>query len=290
MLLEQLINGLTIGGIYALIALGYSMVYGILQIINFAHGDIFMLGTFFALTLVKVFHFPFFLALIISMTATALAGILIERFAYRPLRTAGRMAPLLSAIGVSIFLANAAQLVWGTETHPFPQTTQVSSLSLGSITVTNLQIYILLLSIVLMFGLQILVSKSAWGVAMRATSYNMNHARLMGINVDRIISLTFAVGSALAAAAGVMVGVYYDAVYPTMGYSAGLKAFTAAVLGGIGSIPGAMLGGLLLGMAENLGAAYLASGYRDAIAFGILVLVLLFKPTGLLGKIYQQKV
>lgn len=290
MLLEQLINGLTIGSIYALIALGYSMVYGILKIINFAHGDIFMLGTFMSLTMIKVFHLPFIPAFIISMAATGAVGIVIERIAYRPLRMADRMAPLLSAMGVSIVLANFAQILWGTETHPFPQIIQVNSIELAGVIVTNLQIYILLMSVVLMIFLQLLVNKSTWGVAMRATSYNKETARLMGINVDRIISLTFAVGSALAAAAGIMVGLYYDAVYPTMGYTAGLKAFTAAVLGGIGSIPGAMLGGLLLGVGENFGAAYLDSGYRDAIAFGILVIILLVKPSGLMGKEHQQKV
>ena len=290
MFFEQLLNGMTIGGIYALIALGYSMVYGILQIINFAHGDIFMLGTFIGLTLVQVYHMPFAWAFIISMIITAASGMIIERFAYRPLRMADRMAPLLSAVGVSIFLANFAQLIWGTETHPFPKVIKVHMIKIGNISVNNLQIYILIMCIVLMIILQFIVKKSSWGVAMRATSYNKDNARLMGINIDKVISITFGVGSALAAAAGIMVGIYYDAVYPTMGYSAGLKAFTAAVLGGIGSIPGAMFGGILLGVCENFGAAYLASGYRDAIAFSILVIVLLIKPTGLLGKSSQQKV
>lgn len=290
MLIEQLINGLTMGAVYALIALGYSMVYGILQIINFAHGDIFMMGTFLGLTLVKVFHLPFLPALVIAMAATSLLGMAIERLAYRPLRMADRMAPLLSAMGVSIFLSNLAQLIWGTQTRPFPDSLAEKTVTIGGVVISNLQVYILLMSLALMFILQLLVHKSSWGVAMRATSYNMNHARLMGINVDKVITLTFAIGSALAAAAGIMVGIYYDAVYPTMGYTAGLKAFTAAVLGGIGSIPGAMLGGLLLGVGENMGAAYLASGYRDAIAFGILILVLLVRPSGLLGKQHQQKV
>ncbi|WHH61478.1 branched-chain amino acid ABC transporter permease [Petroclostridium sp. X23] len=290
MFFEQLLNGLTMGAIYALIALGYSMVYGILQIINFAHGDIFMLGTFIALTLIKVLHVPFAGAFVIAMVITAMIGIIIERLAYRPLRMADRMAPLLSALGVSIFLANFAQLIWGTETHPFPKVVNIANIKLGEVNINNLQVYILLMSIVLMIILQLIVKKSSWGVAMRATSYHKDHARLMGINVDKVISLTFAVGSALAAAAGIMVGLYYDAVYPTMGYSAGLKAFTAAVLGGIGSIPGAMLGGLVLGVFENFGAAYLSSGYRDAIAFSILIIVLLVKPSGLLGKSHQQKV
>lgn len=290
MFIEQLLNGLTMGAIYALIALGYSMVYGILRIINFAHGDIFMLGTFVALTLVKVLHLPFVAALLLSMVIVAIVGMFIEQVAYRPLRMADRMAPLLSALGVSIFLSNFAQLIWGTETHPFPKVLEIRTFTFNKISINNLQIYILLMSVALMVILQIIVKKSAWGVAMRATSYNKDVARLMGINVDRVISLTFGVGSALATAAGVMVGIYYDAVYPSMGYAAGLKAFTAAVLGGIGSIPGAMVGGILLGVFENFGAAYLSSGYRDAIAFTILIVVLIVKPSGLFGKNYQQKV
>ncbi len=290
MFIEQLLNGLTMGAVYALIALGYSMVYGILRIINFAHGDIFMLGTFIALTLIKMLHMPFVPALVLSMVIVAIVGMAIERVAYRPLRMADRMAPLLSALGVSIFLANLAQLIWGTETHPFPQAIKIQSFQFGDVSVNNLQIYILLLSVALMVVLQLVVSRTAWGVAMRATSYNKDTARLMGINVDKVISLTFGVGSALATAAGVMVGLYYDAVYPTMGYSAGLKAFTAAVLGGIGSIPGAMVGGIVLGVIENLGGAYLSSGYRDAIAFSILIIVLLVKPSGLFGRNHQQKV
>lgn len=287
---ELLINGLTMGGIYALIALGYSMVYGVLQIINFAHGDIFMFGTFIGLALIKVGHFSLLPAMLTAMLATAALGIAIERLAYRPLRLTDRLAPLLSALGVSIFLANLAQLIWGTETHSFPQLLPGSTLQLGNVSVSSLQISILALSLLLMLALYLVVQHSRWGIAMRAVSYNMNYARLLGVNVDRVISATFAVGSALAAAAGILVAIYYDAAYPTMGYSAGLKAFTAAVLGGIGNIPGAMLGGLLLGVVENLGAAYLASGYRDAIAFGVLVIVLLIKPSGLLGKTHQQKV
>jgi branched-chain amino acid transport system permease protein len=266
------------------------MVYGILQIINFAHGDIFMLGTFLALTLIKVFKLPFLAALLIAMIFTAITGIMIERVAYRPLRFSDRLAPLLSALGVSIFLANFAQLVWGTETHSFPKVMSDASYSLAGASVSFLQIAVVVMSVALMAGLYYLVHHSSWGLAMRAISYNMDYARLMGINVDKVISVTFGIGSALAAAAGTFVAVYYDAAYPTMGYSAGLKAFTAAVLGGIGSIPGAMLGGIILGVAENLGAAYVASGFRDAIAFGILVLILLVKPTGLLGKKHQHKV
>lgn len=287
---QQLINGLTVGSMYALIALGYTMVYGILKIINFAHGDIFMIGAFIGLILVKQFHVGFVFSILISMFIVAILGVLVERVAYRPLRNSTKLAPLLSALGVSIFLSNFAQLVFGTQTRSFPPSFEIKTFEIGSIVVSNIQIYALLISIVLMVGLHFFVHKTKMGVAMRATSHNVNSARLMGINVDNIISLTFAIGSALAAAAGILVGLYYDAVYPVMGYTAGLKAFTAAVLGGIGSIPGAMLGGLLLGVVENLGAAYLSMGYRDAIAFGLLIIILLIKPSGLLGKNIQQKV
>ena len=290
MFFQQLINGLTAGSMYALIALGYTMVYGILKIINFAHGDIFMVGAFIGLFLIKLLHLSFIPAFLLSMFLTALLGIVVERVAYKPLRNSIKLGPLLSALGVSIFLSNFAQLAWGTETRPFPPSFVVKSFQFGGVTVTNLQLYVLVISLVLMGGLHLFVHKTKMGVAMRATSHNINTARLMGINTDNIITLTFAIGAALAAASGILVGVYYDAVYPVMGYTAGLKAFTAAVLGGIGSIPGAMLGGLLLGVAENLGAAYLSMGYRDAIAFGLLIIILLIKPAGLLGKHFQQKV
>lgn len=288
--LQQLVNGLTVGSLYALIALGYTMVYGILKIINFAHGDILMIGTFIGLVLVTKFHLPFVPALLLAMFITALMGILVERLAYRPVRAADKLIALLSALGVSIFLVNFAQLVWGTETHPFPANISGEPIVLGEVHIGTLQIWALGISLLLMAGLHFFVNHTKMGVAMRATSFNVDYARLMGINVDSIISITFAIGSALAAAAGILIGVYYDAVYPVMGYSAGLKAFTAAVLGGIGSIPGAMLGGLLLGVLENEGAAYLSSGYKDAIAFALLIIILLIKPTGLMGRREQQKV
>lgn len=287
---QQLVNGITAGSMYALIALGYTMVYGILKIINFAHGDIFMVGAFLGLIIIKQFHLGFVPAFLLSMVIVALIGIIIEKIAYRPLRKSTKLAPLLSALGVSIFLVNFAQIVWGTETRSFPPSLQITTFQLGSVTLSNIQIYALIISFALMLALHFFVHKTKMGVAMRATSHSINNAKLMGINVDNIISLTFGIGSALAAAAGILVGLYYDAVYPVMGYTAGLKAFTAAVLGGIGSIPGAMLGGLILGIAENLGAAYISMGYRDAIAFGLLIIILLIKPTGLLGKNIQQKV
>lgn len=290
MFFQQLVNGLTAGSMYALIALGYTMVYGILKIINFAHGDIFMIGSFTGLILVNQFHMSFIPAMLLSMLIVAILGIIVERIAYRPLRHSTRLGPLLSALGVSIFLVNFAQLAWGTQTRSFPPSFAIKTFNVGGVILSSIQIYAMVVAILLMFGLHLFVHKTKMGVAMRATSHNVNTASLMGIKVDNVISVTFGIGSALAAAAGILVGLYYDAVYPVMGYTAGLKAFTAAVLGGIGSIPGAMLGGLLLGVCENLGAAYLSMGYRDAIAFGLLIIILLIKPTGLLGKNIQQKV
>ena len=215
---------------------------------------------------------------------TAILGMIVERFAYRPLRLTDRIVPLISAMGVSIFLSNFAQKLWGTGTQAFPKTFEIKTYHFGDITISSIQIFILVLSIVLMVGLQFFVTKTRIGTAMRATSMSITNATLMGINTNFIIMITFAIGSILAANAGILVGIYYDAVYPTMGYTVGLKAFTAAVLGGIGSIPGAVLGGLILGIAENLGAAYISSQYQDIISFGILILVLLIRPRGILGK------
>jgi branched-chain amino acid transport system permease protein len=287
---QQLLNGLTIGGIYALIALGYTMVYGILQIVNFAHGDIFMLGAFFGLYLTRAAGMPFFIALPLAAALTTLAGTIVERLAYRPIRVADKLAVLISALGMSMFLQNLAMLIWGTETHPFNIDVPIRTYTFSSITISNIQLSVIVFSCLLMTVLYFIVNRTKIGLAMRATSHNLNNARLMGINTDRIISFTFGVGSGLACVAGIFVGVYYDAVYPMMGYSAGLKAFAAAILGGIGSIPGAMLGGFVIGLVENLGAAYISSGYRDAFAFGILIVVLIFRPSGILGKKTLEKV
>jgi branched-chain amino acid transport system permease protein len=290
MFIQQLINGLTIGGIYALIALGYTMVYGILQIVNFAHGDIFMLGAFFGLYLTRAAGMPFFIAFPLAGALTALAGIVVERVAYRPIRVADKLAVLISALGMSMFLQNLAMLIWGTETHPFKSGVPIAAYTFGSVTLSNIQVGVIVLSCLLMSVLYFIVNRTRVGVAMRATSHNIDNARLMGINTDRIISFTFGIGSGLACVAGIFVGIYYDAVYPTMGYSAGLKAFAAAILGGIGSIPGAMLGGFVIGLVENLGAAYISSGYRDAFAFGILIVMLVCRPSGILGRKQVEKV
>lgn len=292
MFAHQLINGITIGGIYALIALGYTMVYGILRIVNFAHGDVFMVGSFLGLIIAQKGGLPIYIAYPAAMLATAAVGVLIERICYRPIRTRGAdaLAILIAALGVSIFLENFAQLVWGTETHSYVQAIKKQSYKIGDISLTNIQIGVIFLCIILMLALYIVVNKAKIGVAMRATSQSIVSAQLMGINTERVIAVTFGVGSALACVAGVLVGTYYDAVYPLVGYSYGLKAFAAAILGGIGSIPGAMLGGFLLGIAETLGAGYISAGYKDAYAFGILILVLIIRPSGLLGRKHVDKV
>lgn len=291
MFLEQLVNGLTLGSSYALIALGYTMVYGIIQLINFAHGEIYMFGAFAGLFLVTVLGANIFVALIGAMIFCMLLGVLVEKIAYRPLRgKSSRLSALISAIGVSIFLSTLMALIRGTNTTRYPEVFTIHTYHIGSLDVSSLQVIILVFSALLMVGLQLMIQKTRIGKAMRACSQDIDASYLMGINVNRVISYTFAIGSALAAAGGVMVGVYYNAVWPYMGMMAGLKAFSAAVLGGIGSIPGAMIGGLTLGVLEILGVAYLSSSYKDAIAFGILIIVLIIRPQGILGKKIIKKV
>ena len=287
---EQLINGLTLGSSYALIALGYTMVYGIVQLINFAHGEIYMFGAFVGLFLVMA-GIPILIALLGAMIFCMLLGMLVERVAYRPLRgKSSRLSALISAIGVSIFLSTLMALYRGTNTTRYPEILGSSTFNLGSIQVSSLQIIILVVSAFLMVGLQVMIQKTRLGKAMRACSQDLEASALMGINVNRVISATFAIGSALAAAGGVMVGIYYNAVWPYMGTMAGMKAFAAAVLGGIGSVPGAMIGGLSLGVMEIMGVAYLSSSYKDAIAFAILILVLIIRPQGLMGQKISKKV
>jgi branched-chain amino acid transport system permease protein len=291
MFLQQLINGVALGSVYALIALGYTMVYGIIALINFAHGEIFMVGAFIGLLLVSYFKVNVFVAIIGAMIFCMVMGVLIEIIAYRALRKSSRLSALISAIGVSIFLSSLALMVFGADAKGFPDTAfPVRQIHVGNADISTLQILIIGVSAFLMLGLEFIVQKTKIGKAMRATSEDYNTSALMGINVNRVISFTFALGSALAAAGGVLVGVLFNAVSFNMGLMAGLKAFAAAVLGGIGSIPGAMLGGLLLGVSEVFGVAIGYSSYRDAIAFSILVLVLLVKPTGLLGQKITKKV
>jgi branched-chain amino acid transport system permease protein len=291
MFLQQLVNGIALGSVYALIALGYTMVYGIITLINFAHGEIFMVGAFIGLLLVAYFKVNIFVAILGAMIFCMLMGVLIELIAYRALRKSSRLSALISAIGVSIFLSSLALMVFGADAKGFPDTAfPVHQISIGDADISTLQMLIIGVSALLMIGLEFIVQKTKIGKAMRATSEDYNTSALMGINVNRVISFTFALGSALAAAGGVLVGVLFNAVSFNMGLMAGLKAFAAAVLGGIGSIPGAMLGGLLLGVSEVFGVAIGYSSYRDAIAFSILVLVLLVKPTGLLGQKITKKV
>ena len=291
MFLQQLVNGIALGSVYALIALGYTMVYGIITLINFAHGEIFMVGAFIGLLLVSYFKVNIFVAIIGAMIFCMIMGVLIELIAYRALRKSSRLSALISAIGVSIFLSSLALMVFGADAKGFPDTAfPVHQISIGDADISTLQMLIIGVAAVLMIALEFIVQKTKIGKAMRATSEDYNTSALMGINVNRVISFTFALGSALAAAGGGLGGGLFNAVSFNMGLMAGLKAFAAAVLGGIGSIPGAMLGGLLLGVSEVFGVAIGYSSYRDAIAFSILVLVLLVKPTGLLGQKITKKV
>ncbi|NLX63144.1 MAG: branched-chain amino acid ABC transporter permease [Tissierellia bacterium] len=290
MFLEQLSNGIALGSLYALTAVGYTMVYGIIRLINFAHGDIYMMGAFFTYTAIVYFNLPLVPSFIIGMACAALLGVLIAKFAYTPVFKAPKINLFLCAIGMAIFLENFAMLLWGPETQSFPTIIQNQIYTFGGLKFTKLQAVILLISIFLALVLSYIVKKTKIGRAMRCASQDMVAARLMGINTNKIVFITFALGSALGAAAGTLVAMYYKAVYPMMGFSAGLKAFVAAVIGGIGSITGAMFGGLIMGVVESLGAAYISSGYRDAIAFIILIIILLFKPTGLFGKTVKEKV
>lgn len=292
---QQLVNGLTIGGVYALIAVGYTMVYGIIELINFAHGEIYMLGAFLAFSFVTVFNIPFHYAIILSVAACSFLGVFLEFVAYRPLRKAHRLAALITAIGASLFLQNIALIIWGGRLKTYPSDTLPDVFNevafvLFNVTFNWLQITIFFVTIFLMIGLHILITRTRIGTAMRACAQDKVTASLMGINVNRVISFTFAVGSSLGAVAGIIVGIYYNAIFPMMGYTAGVKAFAAAVLGGIGNVPGAMLGGFVLGIAETFGAGYISSGYRDGIAYAIMILVIIFRPTGILGKKQVVKV
>jgi len=290
--ISNLISGIRLGSIYAIIALGYTMVYGIAKMLNFAHGDVIMIGAYSAFVALYRANLPLPIALIISIIICTLLGVIIERLAYKPLRQASSLAVLITAIGVSYFLQNLALLIWGSAAKIFP-----TILDYGSVNLFNDQLklsYQMLITItvciVIMILLNLFIKKNKIGKAMRACSEDKEAAALMGINVDNIISLTFAIGSGLAAIAAILLCAAYPTVTPTLGSMPGIKAFTAAVIGGIGSIPGALLGGLLLGVIEIIVKAYGLSELTDAIAFGVLILVLLFKPTGLLGKKVKEKV
>lgn len=288
--IQQLVNGISLGSIYALIALGYTMVYGIIKLINFAHGDVFMIGAFVGFFSIKGLGLSFFPALVLSMVVCAILGVLIERIAYKRLRTATRIAALTTAIGVSLFIEYVTIYFRGAQPEAYPNVFQATNIELLGISISSKSVFILAVSVSLMILLQFIVHRTKIGKAMRAVSHDMEAARLMGINVDHTISATFAIGSALAGAAGVIFGIYYIKIEPLMGVIPGLKAFVAAVLGGIGIIPGAMVGGLLLGVVETLVSAAGYSLWRDAAAFVILILILLFRPSGLFGKNMREKV
>lgn len=301
--LQHVINGIGLGSIYALIAIGYTMVYGILQLINFAHSDVYMVGAFggyfTGLFIARLDLLPmpsygaFFLCLACAMIVCALLGFLIERFAYRPLRTAPKLNALITAIGVSLFLQYSGQILFGADPKVFPNVLEDSDVFVstsGNVRITQFDFVILGVSLGLLMILNYIIFHTRLGKAMRATSYNSSWAALMGIPVDRVISMTFIIGSALAAAGGILVGVKYPKIEPLMGVMIGLKAFVAAVLGGIGNLTGAVLGGLIMGLSEQLVVGYLSSTYRDALAFVILIVILLFRPAGLLGKFGVEKV
>lgn len=286
---QFLINGITQGSIYALISLGYTMVYGIIKLINFAHGEFYMIGAFTGLFLVMA-GVPFWIAFGAAMVMSALIAVLVERLVYRPIRHAGKIPALITALGTSLFLQYLGQRLVGANPRPFPRAFEEKTFMFGDIMITSTQIMIISVTIILMVALWWLVKHTKVGKAMRAVSFNKDAAELMGINTNRIISFTFFLGASLAGAAGVLVGMYYNTVEPMMGMIPGLKAFVAAVMGGIGIIPGAVLGGLVLGVAENLVVGFWISTYRDAVAFAILILVLLLRPAGLLGKNTREKV
>ncbi len=318
--LQQLINGVSLGAIYSLIALGYTMVYGVLKLINFAHGDVYMVGAFMGYYLANglgargaqaigasadgfiargllgsgTMEPSLITALVIMLLAMAICaalGVIIERFAYRPVRKYSRLTALITAIGVSLLLENGGQVVFGADPKFFPELFRKRNIDLfGGASINTADIIVLVIALALMIGLQFVVFRTKTGRAMRAVSFNLQSAKLMGINTDRIIMFTFALGSALAAAAGVLVAIRIPRIDPLMGILVGLKAFVAAVLGGIGNIPGAVLGGLLIGITETMVVGYLSPTYKDAVAFAILILILLFRPSGLLGSVAQEKV
>ncbi len=289
-LVQQLINGISLGSIYALIALGYTMIYGIIKLINFAHGDIYMVGAYIGFFVITRCGLGIVPALLISMVVTGLLGMLVEKLAYKPLRNAPRISVLITAIGVSFFLEYTSMYFVSPTPRTFPATFDNVVFNIGSFVVNGQQLLIFGITFVLMVLLTYIVQKTKTGKAMRAASFDVETAQLMGIDSNRIISLTFGIGSSLAAAAGVLVGIYYNSIDPLMGIMPGLKAFVAAVLGGIGILPGAVVGGLILGIIEALVAGFISSTFRDAAAFAILILVLLFRPTGLFGKNTKEKV
>ena len=288
--IQTLISGLSLGSIYALIALGYTMVYGIAKMLNFAHGDIIMIGAYAGIIAVAQMGLPPLIAVLLSILICALLGVLIEFLAYKPLRQAPPLSVLITAIGVSYFLQNLALILFGSQQKAYPTIVQLGQVTIGSVTIDGVTILTLLVTALIMVVLSFFINRTRLGKAMRAVSEDKAAATLMGISVNRTIALTFAIGSALAAVASIFYGMSYTYIKPTTGAMPGIKAFTAAVFGGIGSVPGAMLGGILLGLIEQLSKTYISTLWADAIVFGVLVLVLVVKPTGLLGKTMNEKV
>lgn len=289
--LQQIVNGLILGSFYALVALGYTMVYGVIKLLNFAHGDIYMVGAFLAYAVLSVVTGMLgsgwggiTVSMILSMIAVGFLGVLIDRVAYRPMLAAPRLSILITALAVSLVLRNSALVITNGQFTAFSTSLGFSGVHLGSIFITYTKIILVATSAVLMIALELFVSRTMYGKAMRAVAIDMDMCRLMGVNVTRVIGITFFIGSALAAAAGTMAGVYYGSIWYFMGFLIGIKAFTAAVIGGIGSIPGAMLGGLILGLLESIGTQFVGSEWKNVFAFAILILVLVIKPTGLLGQ------
>ena len=288
--LSNLISGLSLGSIYALIALGYTMVYGIAKMLNFAHGDIIMVGAFTIIVSISTCGLPVWVALILSVVMCTVLGVVPERVAYKPLRKSEPLTVLITAIGVSYLLQNLALLIFGSSQKSFPSIFDISSVHIGDLSMSGESVVTLAVTIIIMIALSLFINKTRAGKAMRAVSEDKEAAELMGISVNKTISLTFAIGSALAAVAGVFYGATYGFIGPYTGSMPGIKAFVAAVFGGIGSIPGAMIGGLLLGVLESLSKAYISTELSDAIVFASLIVVLLVKPTGLLGKVIKEKV
>ena len=297
--IQQLTNGLAVGGIYALIALGYTMVYGVLKLINFAHGDLFTIGAYLGLTLLTALGLtnylgPFGVVIVLAlmvMGLVAIVGAVLERVAYRPLRQSHRLSAVVSALGASIFFQNAVMLIYGARYKVYPHDILPrTAINIMGLNIPLVRLLILLTSIVMMIGLYLFIQRTKIGTAIRAAAIDQGAAKLMGINVDQVIMIVFLIGPARGGAAGLMVGLYYGQINFTMGWLYGLKAFTAAILGGIGNIPGAMVGGLLLGVIEAMGAAYISIAWKDAIAFCVLILILIVRPTGLLGERVAEKI
>ncbi len=302
-LIQTIINGLTTGFLYALIALGYTMVYGVLKLLNFAHGDVYMIGAYIGYFVIQWFGGPTSLSIpvpllvaimfVVAGLGTGVLGVLIERFAYRPLRDAPRIAPLITALGVSFILENSVLLLFGGFTKSYSTESFISpsaGIHIDGAVIDSVQITIFVVSIAMMYGLMRIVDRTTLGKSMRAVASDREAAEMLGINVDRVISYTFFIGSAMAGVAGVMSGLAFNQISATIGFLAGLKAFTAAVVGGIGSIPGAMIGGLFIGLCEAFAASYISSKYTDLIVFGILIVTMLIRPTGIFGRPALQKV